>query len=101
MSAFFYSVTATIEHPAVAREYTEWLLHGHTDAVIRGGALSARVIRLDDESIRIETQYLFPSRGAFSDYEAGPAVELREEGRRLFAGRGVAFERRSGELLAD
>lgn len=101
MPAFFYSVTATIEDPAVASEYAGWLLQGHTDAVLRGGALSARVIRLDGETRRIETQYVFPSRDIFADYEAGPAIALREEGRRRFAGRGVTFERRWGEILGD
>jgi hypothetical protein len=102
MPALHYAVTATIHDPEIAREYTRWLLEGHTDAVLRGGATAASVVRLDgDGPARIETRYRFPSRDAFAAYEAGPAVALREEGRARFAGRGVEFERRVGEVLAE
>ncbi len=102
MPALLYAVTATIHDPGLCREYTRWLLAGHIDAVLRGGATAASVVRLDgDGPARIETRYRFPSREAFAAYEAGPAIALREEGRALFAGRGVEFERRVGEFLAD
>jgi len=106
MPKLFYAVTATINDRATARDYLAWLAEGHTAAVIDGGAESARVIVLDhddganDEAAptRIETQYVFPSREAFAAYEAGPAIPLREEGKRRFATRGIAFERRSGKI---
>lgn len=99
MGKVFYAVTASITDPATARAYRDWLEGGHADAVIAGGAESARVVELDSEGThRIETQYVFPSRAAFEAYEAGPAVELRADGRRRFA-EGVVFERRVGEIV--
>ena len=100
MAKVYYAVTASIADPATARAYRDWLAGGHVDAVIAGGAESARVIEVDsDGAHRIETQYVFTSREAFEAYEAGPAVELRADGRRRFA-EGVAFERRVGEVVS-
>lgn len=101
MAALFYAVTAALPSNEIAAEYVGWLEAGHVQDVIAGGASEARIVRLDDESdgvIRIETQYTFPSRGAFQYYEKEHAPALREIGRDRFASRGVAFERRVGSV---
>jgi hypothetical protein len=106
MGGFHYSVTATLPDKATADRFADWLTGGHIADVIAGGALSGRMIRLDDDPgtgagggpIRIETQYLFASRKAYDAYAAGPAVALRAEGVAKFGDAGVAFERRTGPV---
>ena len=103
MKPFHYSVTATLPDTATADRFGEWLAGGHIADVIEGGAESGRMIRLDDEDgrIRIETQYVFASRASYEAYCAGPAAVLRAEGVEKFGNSGVAFERRTGEILAS
>jgi hypothetical protein len=97
MSKIVYSVTATIPDAASAEEYVQWLVDGHVEGVLLGGAETGEVVRLDGDPIRVETRYVFPSREAFNAYEAGPAAELRADGKRRFpAERGFQFERRVG-----
>lgn len=101
MAALFYAVTATLPSKEIAAEYVGWLEGGHVQDVIAGGASEAKIVRLDDEgggAVRIETQYTFPSRGAFQYYEKEHAPALREIGRDRFASRGVTFERRVGAI---
>lgn len=100
MAKVSYCVTATLPDEATAGEYLDWLLGGHIEGVLVGGAERAEVVRLDGEPIRIESRYVFPSRQAMADYEAGPAIPLREDGKRRFGDRGVSFERRVGEFQA-
>lgn len=111
----FYAVTATLPDEATAAEYSSWLADGHVQHVIRGGAESARVVRLDPDSTpspglagqaeapvrcRIETQYQFPSRAAFDRYVREVAPRLRADGLERFpASRGVGFERRLGGVV--
>lgn len=74
---------------------------GHVQGVIAGGATSAEVIVLDsdDGSVKVESNYLFPSRAALQAYFDGPALALREEGKVLFIDTGkVTFQRRIGEV---
>jgi hypothetical protein len=98
---FRYIVTAFLVSQELASEYTSWLQHGHVEAVVvQGGAISAEVLVLDptpdDARVAVQSSYLFRSREAYEVYQAGPAVALREEGRRLFAETGkVAEWRRS------
>lgn len=96
MAKVSYCVTATLPDEATAREYLGWLLDGHIEGVLVGGAERAAVVRLDGDPIRIESRYVFPSRDAMAAYEAGPAKPLREAGARRFGERGVSFERRVG-----
>lgn len=98
MAKISYCVTATLPDEATAREYLGWLLGRHIEGVLIGGSERAEVVRLDGEPARIETRYVFPSRAALGAYEAGPALALREDGRRRFGDRGVGFERRVGEF---
>ena len=100
MARISYCVTASLPDEATALEYLDWLHGGHLDGVLLGGAETAEVVRLDGDGFRIETRYCFPSRDAFASYEAGPAVALREDGRARFGPeRGIAFERRVGEVV--
>ncbi|MFG0275859.1 MAG: DUF4286 domain-containing protein [Phycisphaerales bacterium] len=96
MAKVSYCVTATLPDEATAREYLDWLLGGHIEGVLVGGAERAAVVRLDGPPIRIESRYVFPSREAMAAYEAGPAIPLREDGKRRFGDRSVTFERRVG-----
>ena len=98
MPKISYCVTATLPDEATAAEYLDWLLGGHIEGVLVGGAERGEVVRLDGDAIRIESRYVFPSREAMADYEAGPAIPLREDGKRRFGDRGVSFERRVGEF---
>ena len=103
MAKIFYAVTATLPGRDLASEYVGWLEGGHVGDVIAAGATSAAIVRLDPpaddpDTVRIETQYVFPSRGVFDGYEREHAPALREIGRDRFGGRGVSFERRVGEI---
>lgn len=102
MSAVAYTVTATFPDQATAGRYLAWLEDGHVDAVIRHGAHSGMIIRIEDpsEPIRVETRYIFPTRQTFETYLRDGAPALRAEGVRLFPpGSGVSFERRTGSVV--
>lgn len=95
-----YTVTATLPTPEVLEEYVAWLGGGHARAVVSAGARSARVARLLEPPwpLRVEARYLFASLAQYEDYQTHRASTLRAEGVRLFAGRGVTFERRLGRI---
>lgn len=104
MTRILYAVTATLPDEATAREYIAWLEDGHVDAVIKHGAHSGMIVRLDAEtsgqSPRVETHYVFATRELFDRYVAKHAPTLRADGLKRFpAERGVRFERRIGEIL--
>ena len=104
MTCFHYSVTATLPDEPTAARFIDWLADGHIADVVEAGAERGCVVRLDptDEApIRVEARYEFASRAAYEAYSAGPAVALRAEGVEKFGDAGVAFERRTGEILAS
>jgi hypothetical protein len=95
-------VAATLPDDETAGEYIAWLKDGHVDAVIRGGAHSAMIVRLEPagSSPRIMTQYIFPTRQLFDRYVAEFAPALRADGLTRFPpDRGIKFERNIGEVL--
>jgi hypothetical protein len=102
-----YTVVATLPDERTLAEYTAWLLAGHIQAVLRGGATSAEVIGPDPAAlaeggapIRVESRYIFPTRAAFEAYEAVHAPALRADGAARFGGRpGVSFSRAVGLVL--
>lgn len=97
---FRYTVSATFDDDAVAREWLEWLARGHCADVRAGGALNAEVIALDGDDITFEVRYDFPTREAFEQYEADHAPGLRDEGLERFpTHRGISYARSSGELV--
>lgn len=109
MPRIVYTVTATFPDHATADDFIAWIAgpsgnDGHAADVIRGGAQSATVVRLDpppDDPARppqVEIHYTFPSREAFDRYVREFAPALRAEGQRLFGARSVSYGRRQGEV---
>jgi hypothetical protein len=102
MNKLYYAVNASMPEPGMAGEYIAWLNGGHAAEVVRGGALTAMVVRLDDAPggpARVMTAYTFESRQAFARYERETAPRLRAEGVQKFGTRGVGFERLVGEVV--
>ncbi len=82
-----------------------WLQGGHVADVMRlGGALSGCVVVLErdaaaGEAQAVESVYEFPHRAALDAYLAGPALQLRDEGKRLWMDTGkVTFSRSIGAI---
>lgn len=100
---FSYTVACTFEDPVVAEQWIAWLRDEHVHDVCAAGALDAEVIRCDvaaDALTRGEVRYHFESRMAFDRYLQDHAPRLREHGLKRFpAGRGIVYERASGEVV--
>lgn len=107
-----YTVIATLPDGPTAEAYIAWLAGGHISDVIAGGALSGQIMRLDPapgagegklpQEVRVEVHYRFPDRATFDRYERDHAPALRAEGLARFGPeRGVRFERRLGEVVAQ
>lgn len=97
-----YSVEAELPDEATRDRYVSWLLGGHIQAVVEGGAALAEVIQVSEPAgnLVVQTRYRFPDRAAFDQYVAQYAPRLREEGRRLFPPEsGVRFSRQVGTIL--
>jgi hypothetical protein len=95
-----YTVRCAFEDPAVAEEWTEWLLREHLADVQAAGATQADLVRLDGPQTVLEARYRFESRQAFAAYERDGAPRLRAEGLSLFPlSRGLTYSRTVGELL--
>jgi hypothetical protein len=109
MPAIAYTVIATLPNDAIARNYIAWLEDGHIDAVIKGGAHSASIVRLDPDDaanrgapgeVRVEVRYIFATRQLFDRYIAEFAPALRAEGQKLFGpSTGVRFARTVGVVI--
>jgi hypothetical protein len=96
--SFAYTVLGEFETVAVADEWVSWLLHGHLDDVLKGGALEAVLVRFSP--VRLEVRYVFADAHAFAAYERDAAPKLRAEGLAKFpATRGVKMSRSSGEII--
>jgi hypothetical protein len=102
MPRLAYMVIATLPHERMVAGYTAWLLGGHVQAVIAGGATVGEVIRLDPSDAdrhRVMSRYEFPSRGAFDRYVRDVAPTLRAEGLAKFGpDKGVTYQRLVGEV---
>jgi hypothetical protein len=102
MGAIAYTVVATLPDEKTASEYVDWLGAGHVDAVVKGGANSGVIVRIEEPGspIQVESRYVFPNRGAFERYVKETAPGLRAEGLQRFGPeRGIRFERRVGVVL--
>jgi hypothetical protein len=103
MSRICYMVAATLPNAALADEYVAWLEDGHIDAVIKGGAHSAMIVRLEPDAAgnpRVMTQYVFATREVFDRYVAVHAPALRADGMKRFpTERGVRVERMIGTIV--
>ena len=49
MSRICYSVQAAFRDEQTADEYTAWIAGGHADQVVKSGASSSMIVRLDPE----------------------------------------------------
>lgn len=101
-----YTVTASLPDEPTRERYLTWILEGHAQAVVRGGASSARVLRLDADpsqaQVRLvaEVRYEFESRAALERYLRDFAPALRAEGLALFPPEsGIVIQRRVGEIV--
>lgn len=102
MPAVSYVVTAALPDVATRDEYARWLLDGHVQAVLAGGANRAEVIGIEDPAtpLAVQSRYEFPDRAAFDRYIAEVAPRLRAEGVARFGSRpGVSFARLVGTIL--
>lgn len=108
MPKVLYAVVATLPDEAIARDYIAWLGDGHVDQVVKGGAHSAMIVRLErgaDDGLpsgaaRVMTQYIFATRALFDHYVQHHAPALRADGLARFGPeRGVKMERMVGEIV--
>lgn len=108
MAKVLYAVVATLPDAAVAEEYIHWLEDGHIDQVIKGGAHSGMIVRLErgagdglpPEAVQVMTQYVFSTRELFDHYVVEAAPALRADGLKRFGPeRGVRMQRMVGEIL--
>jgi hypothetical protein len=100
-----YVVRATLRDVSDLDQYLRWLQGGHVADVVRlGGAFSGCVVVLErdaaaGEAQAVESIYEFPNRAALDAYLTGPALQLREEGKRLWMDTGkVTFSRSIGAV---
>lgn len=100
--AIAYTVIASLPSRELREQYVGWLIGGHTAEVIKGGAISAVVLRVDHESAGAwvaEARYTFASRAALETYLRDFAPGLRADGLRRFGPEsGVTFRRSVGEV---
>ncbi len=104
MAQIAYTVSARCDSGQTAREFVSWLVDGHLEGVLRGGAAAATIVVLDQDSEnqRVEVRYRFTDRAAFERYERESAPALRAEGLERFpAGSGIEFGRTIGEICHD
>lgn len=98
-----YMVIATIPTQELLTEYVAWLEDGHVDQVVKGGAHSAMIVRLEPDQQgrhRFMTQYVFATREIFDTYVAVHAPALRADGQRRFGPQtGVTMTREIGEIV--
>jgi Domain of unknown function (DUF4286) len=106
MNRLIYTVLAEFDDSVVCDEFIAWLADDHAAKVIKAGALSAEVTRLEpdppNESHRVEVRYRFSDQNAFDQYLADGAPRLREEGLARFGPeRGVRMSRCIGDLRLE
>ena len=95
---------ATPEETESARkEWVAWLTdEGHMFEVLKGGAVSASLLRIDTGDAgpaTYDVSYVFPSRAAFQRYEAEVAPTLKAEGIAKFAGKPLKYSRSTGDIV--
>jgi hypothetical protein len=104
MGRVVYSVIATVPDEQTRAEYLDWLVTEHIGDVVEAGAEKGRALAVLEPAtpLQVESQYEFASMEAFERYVAEAAPRLRAEGLRRFgAERGIAFQRRVGEVMGS
>jgi len=95
-----YTVAVTFPDAALAGAWLGWLKAGHVAAVMKGGAVSAEVVKLAGMPESYEVVYRFRSRGDFDIYDREIAPGLREEGQKLFpTEKGITYRRQVAEVV--
>ena len=79
-----YVVSAVIQSQEVLTEFVDWLKGGHMQALLDAGALSAEIDIVEGDCIKVDIHYIFPDRATLQAYFDGPALLLREDGKRRF-----------------
>lgn len=105
MTQIAYTVIVSIRYQTKIDEWLEWMRGGHIDEVIKGGADSAEIVRLDPEhesqpEVIFEVRYKFKDRGTFETYLENHAPRLRREGLERFPlADGFHYKRSVGEII--
>ncbi len=97
-----YTVTATLPDEPTRDRFLAWLFPGHTGDVLKAGASSACVVRIDDPArpIRVQARYTFANPAALDDYLTRHAPRLRAQGLAAFPPEtGIVFSREIGSIL--
>ncbi|MCB9864345.1 MAG: DUF4286 family protein [Phycisphaerales bacterium] len=96
-----YEVNAEFIDPAIADAWAAWILDEHILDVIRAGARSGRLLRIDgdDDTPRFSVQYQFETREDLDRYLRDHSPRLRDEGLRRFPAEKVRYTRRIGEIV--
>ncbi len=100
MARVAYTVTAILPDTPTRDLYEAWLLGGHVQQVLAGGAEAAQVVRLSEPPLAVQSRYEFASEGAFERYLQDHAPALRADGLARFGSvSGVTFRREVGTIL--
>ncbi len=97
-----YAVRAIFPDQSFVQPYLDWLVDGHINDVLGGGAVSGYAIIESDlpENHAVVSRYLFPSRDAFDQYERETAPRLRKEGSEKFGPHtGIVMSRTLGTVI--
>lgn len=102
MTRILYTVSCRCPDEGEAARWIAWLRAGHAADVMKGGAASAEIARLDPDDrpgAACQVSYVFPSRAVFDAYIRDHAPRLRAEGLALFPPeRGFSYSRLVGEI---
>ena len=101
MSELLYTVRCQFTgNNQLSDHWLAWLRDIHIDDVLKCGAQSATIVKMDVEPDTFEIRYIFESRQAFEMYEAEHAPRLRAEGLELFPeDQGISYERTTGDVV--
>ena len=95
----YYEVTITLSDGKTQDEWREWMLKEHLPEVMRAGAVTARLIKLDNPPLTYLAQYTFFSRAAFGRYVSEHQPRLRQEALSRFPPPLTTYSRRTGAVL--
>jgi hypothetical protein len=97
-----YAVRSIFPDQSLVQDYLDWLVEGHIQDVLDGGALSgyAALETEPDDAIVVISRYLFASRDSYDRYVTETAPKLREEGLSKFGPHtGIAMKRSLGTVF--